>query len=464
MPDSRLSRWKAKLLRRSSSPSAPRADQSVEAVDPKSKSSSSFAPPLFFSDEGDSRGPQSAVSSLFVDYLISDDISGPGTTGSTADQGTIPDRLSAQQGSAEEPRSVDKNVTTDCVRNPLYSGSTPELATSPLQTPITPTTPRTSPLPAPEKPATSALLSTTWNSRGRPAGPALEPQLTPSLNTVVGNPLGNPKRSSLFPPYSTTAPSASPKRPPLASRQQSLLPKSQQHLVSELLDPGHLFREDRAANHSSPTNPEMLHRKIWVKRPGGSATLVPALSDAVVDELRDQVIVKYGNSLGRNFDSPDIAVRIFPREGLNKQTTPERILNPDEPLMSVVDTYYPGGQKAEEALMIDIPQRRTPKPSPRHSVYYHHSEPAEHGDYFTLMPSGANVSTPPAHHSATSSNANSHQGPSISILTTGMAPPLPSPGSRPCRRRPQLTRHTTHSPTVLGQAPTSNGIQIRVSS
>ncbi|OJJ41594.1 hypothetical protein ASPWEDRAFT_99575, partial [Aspergillus wentii DTO 134E9] len=246
-------------------------------------------------------------------------------------------------------------------------------------------------------------------------------------------------------------PSAS-KRPSIVTRRQSLLPPGQQHLINGLLDPGILFQNGGPANNRVATvNPEMVARKIWVKRPGGSATLVPILEDAVVDELRDQVIMKYSNSLGRNFDSPDIVIRIAPREGTNRQPVLDRILSPEEPLMTVIDTYYPGGQKIEEALVIDIPSRKTPKPSPRHSVYYHHSEPGEHGEYFPLMPVNP---TPPTHQSNSSSNVNSHPAPSISILSTGMAPPLPSPGSRGTRhgRRPPLTRHATNSPTLLGQA------------
>ncbi|KAL4888806.1 CheY-like superfamily [Aspergillus ambiguus] len=46
-----------------------------------------------------------------------------------------------------------------------------------------------------------------------------------------------------------------------------------------------------------------------------------------------------------------------------------------------------------------------------------------------------------------------------------MVPPLPSPGSRANRpsRRPPLTRHTTNSPTMLGQAPNPKGESSRFS-
>lgn len=244
----------------------------------------------------------------------------------------------------------------------------------------------------------------------------------------------------------------SSKRPSLVIRRQSLLPASHQHLVRNLLDP-QLSQTGATATAATAaatakatataTATDMQARKIWVRRPGGSPTLVPVLEDAVVDELRDQVIVKYTNSLGKTFDSPDITIRVVPREGLGKQ--PERLLNPEESLVAVVDTYYPGGQRVDEALLIDIFGRRTPKPSPR-PVYYH-NEAAEH-DYFSIVP--VNPSTPPTHTANSSSSAN-QATPSISILTTGKAPPLPSPGSTRSNRharRPPAVRHTTGSPTV----------------
>ncbi|RJE19363.1 response regulator [Aspergillus sclerotialis] len=453
MPDNRLSRlFKAKLLRRSSSPTVPHYE-TVTASDPKSKSSTSFVASHLYSP--DEKGPKThpfSTVSFPVDHPSSEEISGPTTgTGSTADQGPIADHIGiSAQAKIERPSdSLDQSSTTDRVRNARDSSSTPELATSPPHTPLTPASPPvTPPVPAPEQAAASSLQGTTSKVRAHPAGPTLEPQPTTSLNTVVENRSSDATYPPFFPPSSLLAPPASSKRPSLIVRRQSLLPQSQQHLVGGLLEPGPLFPSgDQPGSRMFSGTSGMLQRKIWVKRPGGSATLVPALNDAVVDELRDQVIIKYCNSLGRSFDSPDIVIRISPRDTANKQVTPERILGPEEPLISVIDAYYPGGQRADEALIIDIPQRRTPKPSPRHSAYY---QPAEHGDYFTLVPANQSVSTPPTHTSSASGN---HQAPSISILSTGMAPPLPSPGSRATRRRPPITRHTTNSPTMLGQTP-----------
>lgn len=269
-----------------------------------------------------------------------------------------------------------------------------------------------------------------------------ETQLTPTLDTVPEQPTNDRRPStSYFPPSS--------KRPSLAIRRQSLLPATHQHLISGLLEASLFSPGDQDSSFTPLVPREMVARRIWVKRPGGSATLVPCREDAVVDELRDQVIMKYGNSLGRSFDSPDIAIRVSPREGTNRPGHDERLLSPEEVLSSILDTYYPGGQKVEEALVIDAPSHRTPKPSPRHSIYqHHHSEPGENGDYFPLMPPvNVNAGTPSSHSGAASAAASA---PSISILNTGVAPLLPSPGSRRTRhQRPPLTRHKTNSPTIL---------------
>ncbi|RAK71426.1 uncharacterized protein BO72DRAFT_463848 [Aspergillus fijiensis CBS 313.89] len=312
-----------------------------------------------------------------------------------------------------------------------------------------------SPIPTPPPPsagranAPSFQLAFNSLSLERLGSAVVEPQL-PVLDAVAEIPSGE---STTYQVVTSTTPAPFPKRPSLGSRRQSLLAPSHQHLINSLLDSGPTGEPDGFDNGRFNTYGTGMVRKIWVKRPGGSATLVPITDDFVVDELRDQVINKYANSLGKTFDAPDIVVRISPREGSNRQTTPDRILSPEESLMNVVDTYYPGGQVIEEALIIDIPQRRTPKPSPRPQVYYNQSEPGEHGDYFPLMPANPTVPTPPSHPNNSSASVNAHPAPSISILTTGMAPPLPSPGSRGNRhpRRPPLTRHTTNSPTMLGQ-------------
>ncbi|KAJ5735634.1 uncharacterized protein N7483_000759 [Penicillium malachiteum] len=408
MPEGRLSRLlKAKLLRRSSIPAVPNpgngADPRVHPNPTSGISGNSGNPHLF--DSASEKSPYSVVSSAA--QSSEDTASGP----------------AAHEGARHKSRRNRLNLA---VAYPSLRGYL---------------LPLDSPLPTPQHSDDTSLQVAQVKLRT----PSLtEYQLTPTLDTVVERYTEDRSPTdSFFPPPAT-------KRPSLASRRQSLLPASHQHLISGLLEQS-LFpsQGDQGSSRVPVAAANMVQRRIWVKRPGGSATLVPCLEDAVVDELRDQVIMKYGNSLGRTFDSPDILIRIVAREASNRLVTPERLLSPEEVLGSVLDSYYPGGQTIEEALLIEAPTRRTPKPSPRHTGYHHHHpEPGEHGDYFPLMPTNTKVPTPPTH----TSSSGVASAPSISILTTGVPPPLPSPGSRARHhRRPPLQRHTTNSPTILGQ-------------
>lgn len=201
----------------------------------------------------------------------------------------------------------------------------------------------------------------------------------------------------------------------------------------------------------------MLHRKIWVKRPNASATLVQIREDDLVDDVRDMILKKYQNSLGRSFDAPDVTLRIVPRESARSQ---DRTLGPEEDMCRTLDAYFPGGQTVAEALIIDVPQRRTPKPSPQVPIYYnHHDDHRSHQtDYFPPM---AIINPSPAAMSADPRLPVPHVH-SMSVINTGQVPALPSPGGTrglPHRssRRPNLgPRVHTASPTTLaGGIPSS---------
>ncbi|MCJ1248759.1 ssk1 response regulator receiver [Trapelia coarctata] len=201
----------------------------------------------------------------------------------------------------------------------------------------------------------------------------------------------------------------------------------------------------------------MLRRKIWVRRPGSSATLVMINEDDLVDDVRDMILKKYANSLGRSFDAPDVTLRIIPRDQSHRQSQGERTLGPEEPMARTLDAYYPGGQTVEEALIIDVPQRRTPRHSPRVHMPYYLAEdirPGEHGaEYFPPMPPGAASPLHPSTHSNAGSASGNNQ--SMSVLTTGQIPPLPSPGGRGSRltqNRPKYGRNNTQSPTAASSA------------
>ncbi|EPE05529.1 two-component response regulator ssk1p [Ophiostoma piceae UAMH 11346] len=103
-------------------------------------------------------------------------------------------------------------------------------------------------------------------------------------------------------------------------------------------------------------------RKVWVRRPGATATLVAFGENDVVDDVCDMLLRKYANSLGRMYDAPDVSLRLTPREAQQE----ERVLGPDESIARALDMHYPGGQNMDEALNIDVPVRRvTPLASPR---------------------------------------------------------------------------------------------------
>lgn len=499
MPDGRLSRLlRAKLLRRSSTSAvAERADANAKAGDaadpdlePDGTSSSSSLSISISSPHSRRQGSQrprpfSCASSLPVDSPGDTDfpaspvalqvkVEPDATTGPVHDP-------SALQAAGEEAlgartdhhdsRVVQKATARkrfslrDQVRSPGRATTGSTIAPDPAGS--VPRTPTTDPAFTPSSTASISRpvsaqsdLSSTAKGRERAVNSG-QPQLSPPPAVAV----------SEAPSHSTPKPSLAPatpgnfKRPSIAVRRQSLLPLSQQHLVKNLLEPGLLSQQgDQYSNPFATAPPEMVMRKIWVKRPHASATLVTVSEDDLVDDLRDNVMRKYPNSLGRSVDSPDLMIRIEPREGSNRQ---ERVLNPEESLVAVIDTYYPGGQSVQEALIIDTPQhfgRRTPKPSP--GLYYH---PGEHGEYFPPMPmtvpGNLNVGTPPVHTAgavSTGSGVSAHPTPpSISILTTGKVPPLPSPGGRTHPRlpprRPAMHRTNTHSPTILGSPSVTKG-------
>ncbi|KAH8159887.1 hypothetical protein CIB48_g8364, partial [Xylaria polymorpha] len=195
---------------------------------------------------------------------------------------------------------------------------------------------------------------------------------------------GNPHSLALLTPL---APSPSPSRPPLSPtfsrppgllRRQSILPAHQTNIVRALLSgPASDFELDPADLYHQDPLSGMVTRKIWVKRPLASATLITINEDDLVDDVREQILRKYANSLGRQFDAPDLALQICNRE---QQTS--RPLQPDEPIARVIDSYYANGQSVDDALLINIPSRRTPKASPN-PRFYADDRPHESGtDYF----------------------------------------------------------------------------------
>ena len=203
--------------------------------------------------------------------------------------------------------------------------------------------------------------------------------------------------------------------------------------------------------------PPIMLRKIWVKRPGASATRVEVSEEDLVDNVRDAILNKYANSLGRHIDSPDVNLRIVTRDSNSKATASERALGPEEPIGRTLDDHFPNGQTIEDALIIDT-KNRTPRPSPRpgnHQIQYYvpNDYRPEEGarDYFGPMPP---VGSP---HLAHVQHVPGHPH-SMAILNTGQLPPLPSPGGHSSRRRPKYGRQHTSSPTILHSSQPNGGL------
>lgn len=295
-----------------------------------------------------------------------------------------------------------------------------------------------------------------------------------------GLPLGpsrsRPASSESIPAVTSTNPLSCRFRPP------SIVDTANADIIRTLLDapqksstttaPTSNFSPSDSSNFLSPSMQNMtsmMHRKIWVKRPGASATLVQIRESDLVDDVRDMILKKYANSLGRTFDAPDMTLLICPRSG-DGNYSQERLLGPEEDICRSIDTHFPGGQTVDEALIIHVPQKRTPKPSPRALQYAPYQvvddyRPMENGtEYFPMMPAAVPATVPQTtgshdsrsgHHQPTFINTS---GPeqhlrSMSVLNTGQVPPLPSPGAinRRHQHRPKQSRQHTASPTTLTQ-------------
>lgn len=292
------------------------------------------------------------------------------------------------------------------------------------------------------------------------------PDLTPAPNPpkdVSAGPLSAPKTEDLT-ARSTTLPSRLTNNNHQPSRVLHTLVESEK---PESDEPG---SSDCFGGGQAALSTDMVHqRKIWVKRTGQAATMVLISEEDLVDDAKDTILRKYANSLGRHYDAPDLTLKVLPRDSarrLGKTDRTERTLGPDEQLAKTLDTYFPGGQKVDDALIIDVPQRRTPRHSPRIPIAYYANDdlrPSESGaDYFPTLPIQAQHSPRlPSTVSVTSGHGPSHPSlHSMSIVGTGQVPALPSPGQLSGRGtssttsrsqpRPRWHRQNTASPTVVG--------------
>lgn len=287
---------------------------------------------------------------------------------------------------------------------------------------------------------------------------------TPKLGTRLERTLEEETpspRDSLHLAQTDAATTISSQRPGIAHRRRSLTHKDQSKDISSLLGSQSPALQPTKTDYfgGDSVHANMVPKKIWVKRPGSSATQVTIKEDDLVDDVRDTILRKYNNSLGRSFDPPDVTLRMVYRKQSARHSNIERTLGPEEPMLKLLEIHYPGGQSVEEALIIDVPRRQTPRHSPRMAMQYYLAEdirPHENGsDYFPPMPStGQHSPHLPTNLPVSSAPGGSHHPPahSMAILTTGQIPNLPSPGVRARHsqvNRPRYMRQHTSSPTVI---------------
>ncbi|BFZ63899.1 Two-component response regulator SSK1p [Saitoella coloradoensis] len=191
-------------------------------------------------------------------------------------------------------------------------------------------------------------------------------------------------------------------------------------------------------------------RRVWVKRLNGTAaTLVPVQAEDLVDDLKDTILRKYANALGRFYDSPDLTIRGAPRAS----PAEERMLRPDDSLIRILDEWYPGGQGLEEAFVIDVPA--IPMRSNRSGtspMYMPANLAAEASyEYFPMISENSRTGS---HH--TSSTASPTTGQLQTPLAHGISTPMQShgmltPSVHPMSSRPRLrSRLTSNNSTGSG--------------
>ena len=287
---------------------------------------------------------------------------------------------------------------------------------------------------------------------------------TPSLGTRQKKPLGEEPPHPQTPGQLKTTNAATTIGSQclgIAHRRRSSASQDQSQNLSDLLQSQSPALQPTKTDYFGviSVHAKMVPKKIWVKRPGSSATQVKIKEDDLVDDVRDTILKKYSNSLGRNFDPPDVLLRMVYRKQSARHSNSERTLGPEESMVKLLELHYPGGQSVEEALIIDVPKRQTPRHSPRTAMQYYLPEdhrPHENGtDYFPPMPIAAQQSPHlPTNLSVTSGQGGLHHAPasSMAVLTTGQLPNLPSPGGRARHsqiNRPRYGRQHTSSPTVI---------------
>ncbi|KAM0712124.1 hypothetical protein Q7P37_011218 [Cladosporium fusiforme] len=399
----------------------------------------------------------------------------------SSDELPTPDHPATRPGSetlaAQEDRTLERSSQeTTPITTPSTAADDPTRETDGGPIGKTPTLVLQEPTPGAEEAASPPSVSHQDEVITLPELPQAGPEKPTEPTVALADP---PRRSS-----SQVSPGDSSSVAEAEERRQSIANSSNAKIVKTLVDAPEKNKDSLQldTNDSAPLTSgvldfltpglpdmsSMLHRKIWVKRPGASATLVQIKEEDLVDDVRDMILKKYANSLGKTFDAPDMLLRIVSRADHGQPRT-DRVLGPEEQMCRTIDSYFPGGQTVDDALVIDVPPKRTPRPSPRMYQYPAHysmedQRPMESGtDYFPPMPAIVHPTMPmtSVSHDSRGSNHGDHQR-SISVLSTGQVPPLPSPGGtrRHREHRPKFNRQHTSSPTIVQHNSNAGAVAI----
>ncbi|KAF5011789.1 hypothetical protein FDECE_2123, partial [Fusarium decemcellulare] len=276
-------------------PASPDDQQSLGGLPPKTAASSSVQPPPRNDLQGSSHPPQPLLLK-------------PSESSSASSSPSRPRQVSSNLDRIHEDALTDSPVSPTGHSKAVDDFDVDAGAEAAGHHDDDPLSPGQAPTSSSPKSAAVVHLTTTTSTTAVPSSPGFPPTGLLSI---------------------PASPAARPAPPP---RRQSLLSNRQTTLIKTLLhnQPSH----EPIADHSTllPIDANMVTRKIWVKRPHASPTLVTVNEDDLVDDVRDMILRKYANSLGRTFDSPDLNIRIAPRDQHQ-----ERVLSPEEPMGRTLD-------------------------------------------------------------------------------------------------------------------------------
>ncbi|KAL5627443.1 hypothetical protein BROUX41_003596 [Berkeleyomyces rouxiae] len=269
----------------------------------------------------------------------------------------LPPPDSAASARAATPATA---TATAIAASPLPPVGSPAPVSAALETPAVaslPPPPLAAPAPAPAQ-------STTPPQQPASASPPPPAHPAPPASPTRHAPPASPKpprtaaaRQSIFQGQSYLASSSSAQHAPAAQGRS----EADNHSPNLKADPKPASAPGPPCPAAMPPAPDPGVHKVWVKKTDSSATQVVVHEDDLVDSVRDVILRKFANSLGRHFDSADIMLRLHERAPNQVRT-----LGPEELLWDVIQDAYPNGQHVNEALVISDVSRRLPKMSPRY--------------------------------------------------------------------------------------------------